>query len=142
MKDQAGEDFLDLSEHTLLPGLVDYHVHLSMSGSGDPSVRQQQLSACFAGAKDTIRKHLACNLCHRVVALRDGGDYGSHVLRHKREFLFENSGTPELKAAGKAWHAPGRCGFSLLPDLVSEKRFGVRPRWERHCSGWKIAPDA
>ena len=110
MKDQAREGFLDLSEHTLLPGLVDCHVHLSMSGSGDPSVRQQQLSACFAGAKDTIRKHLACNLCHGVVALRDGGDYGSHVLRYKREFLFENSGTPELKAAGKAWHAPGRYG--------------------------------
>jgi imidazolonepropionase-like amidohydrolase len=109
-KDLAGGDLLDLSEHTLLPGLVDCHVHLSMSGSSDPSVRKGQLSASFSSAKEMISKHVASNLCHGVVALRDGGDYGSHVLRYKREFLHENKGTPDLKAAGKAWHAPGRYG--------------------------------
>jgi imidazolonepropionase-like amidohydrolase len=109
-KDLAGGHLLDLSEHTLLPGLVDCHVHLSMSGSSDPPVRKGQLSASFISAKEMISKHVASNLCHGVVALRDGGDYGSHVLRYKREFLRENKGTPDLKAAGKAWHAPGRYG--------------------------------
>jgi len=42
-KEFAGGDFLDLSDYTLLPGLVDCHVHLSVSGSGDPSVRERQL---------------------------------------------------------------------------------------------------
>ncbi len=109
-KDLAVGDLLDLSEHTLLPGLVDCHVHLSMSGSSDPPVRKGQLSASFISAKQMIHKHLASNLCHGVVALRDGGDYGSHALRYKRDFLHENKGTPDLKAAGKAWHAPGRYG--------------------------------
>jgi imidazolonepropionase-like amidohydrolase len=109
-KEFAGGDFLDLSDYTLLPGLVDCHVHLSMSGSSDPSVRERQLRASFSDAKQMIHKHLSLNLFHGVVALRDGGDYGSHVLRYKREFLHENSQAPDLKAAGKAWHAPRRYG--------------------------------
>lgn len=113
-KEFAGGDFLDLSDCTLLPGLVDCHVHLSMSGSSDPSVRELQLSASFSNAKQMIQKHLASNLCHGVVALRDGGDYGSHALRYKRELLYENSEAPEVKAAGRAWHAPGRYG-RLMP---------------------------
>ncbi len=111
----VGKDFaegvvLDLSDYTLLPGLVDAHVHLSMSGSGDPSVRERQLRASFSEAKQMIRKHLSSNLLHGVIVLRDGGDYGSHALRYKREFLRENDDRPEVKAAGKAWHAPGRYG--------------------------------
>jgi imidazolonepropionase-like amidohydrolase len=109
-KDFARGDLLDLSGHTLLPGLVDCHVHLSMSGSSDPSVRERQLRASFSDAKQVIGKHLSSNLRHGVVALRDGGDYGRHALRYKREFLHANDEAPEVKAAGKAWHAPGRYG--------------------------------
>jgi imidazolonepropionase-like amidohydrolase len=42
-KEFAGGDFLDLSDYTLLPGLVDCHAHLSMCGSSDPSVRERKL---------------------------------------------------------------------------------------------------
>jgi imidazolonepropionase-like amidohydrolase len=109
-KEFAGGGLVDLSDHTLLPGLVDCHVHLSMSGSSDPSVRERQLRASFSDAKQVIGKHLSSNLRHGVVALRDGGDYGRHALRYKREFLHANDEAPEVKAAGKAWHAPGRYG--------------------------------
>jgi imidazolonepropionase-like amidohydrolase len=109
-KDLAREDLLDLSNYTLLPGLVDCHVHLSMSGSADPSVRESQLSASFRDAKQMICKHLSMSMLHGVVALRDAGDCRSHALRYKREFWSGNEETPEVKAAGKAWHAPGRYG--------------------------------
>ena len=109
-KDFAGVDLLDLSDYTLLPGLVDCHVHLSMSGSGDPSVRERQRRVSYRDAKQMIQEHLSLNLFHGVVALRDGGDHGRHALRYKREFLRENDEAPEVKAAGKAWHAPGRYG--------------------------------
>jgi imidazolonepropionase-like amidohydrolase len=109
-KDVASEDLLDLSDCTLLPGLVDCHVHLAMSGSDDPAVREGQLGASFSDAKQMIHKHLALNLRHGVTALRDGGDHGSHALRYKRDFLKGNVEAPEVKAAGRAWHAPGRYG--------------------------------
>lgn len=109
-KDFSREDLLDLSGYTLLPGLVDCHVHLFMSGSADPCVRKRQLSAAFSDAQDTIDKHLSMSMLHGVVALRDGGDRRSHALRYKREVRTDTKWTPEVKAAGKAWHAPGRYG--------------------------------
>jgi imidazolonepropionase-like amidohydrolase len=33
----------DLAEYTLLPGLVDGHLHLAISGSPDTDIRQRQL---------------------------------------------------------------------------------------------------
>jgi imidazolonepropionase-like amidohydrolase len=108
-KDLERRDLLDLSTDTLLPGLVDCHVHLTLSGSGDRAVRDRQLSASFADATQRIRKHLGWNLRHGVTALRDGGDHEGHALRYKRTLLNENE-EPELKAAGKAWHALGRYG--------------------------------
>jgi imidazolonepropionase-like amidohydrolase len=103
-------DLLDLSDCTLLPGLVDCHVHLFMSGTSDPCARERQLSAAFADAKNRIGNHLTMSMLHGVVALRDGGDCRSHVLRYKREVRAESKKTPEMKAAGMAWHAPGRYG--------------------------------
>jgi imidazolonepropionase-like amidohydrolase len=109
-KDLARSDLLDLSDCTLLPGLVDCHVHLSMSGSSDLSLRERQLRASFSEAKQMIRNHLVLSLRHGVTGLRDGGDCGAHALRYAREFLHEDDGAPEVKVAGKAWHAPGRYG--------------------------------
>ena len=109
-KDFTRRELLDLSNYTLLPGLVDCHVHLSMSGSADPSLREHQLSASFSDARQMICKHLSMSVHQGVVALRDGGDCRSHVLRYKREFLNDKEGPPEVKTPGRAWHAPGRYG--------------------------------
>jgi imidazolonepropionase-like amidohydrolase len=81
-----------------------------MSGSDDPCVRERQLHAAFSEAKNRICKHLFMSLLHGVVALRDGGDCRSHALRYKRGAGLDVRKTPEVKAAGKAWHAPGRYG--------------------------------
>jgi imidazolonepropionase-like amidohydrolase len=104
------EDLLDLSDYILLPGLVDCHVHLLMSGSGDPAVREHQLTASFRAARRTIGSHLSMSMHHGVVAVRDGGDCRSHVLRYKRKFLSGNGQPPSVKTPGRAWHAPGRYG--------------------------------
>jgi imidazolonepropionase-like amidohydrolase len=109
-KDLERSDFLDLSDCTILPGLVDCHVHLCMSGSSDPSARERQLGASFREAEQTIRGHLVSSLRRGVVALRDGGDHGGHALQYRRRFLARNEEAPEVKAAGKAWHAPARYG--------------------------------
>lgn len=137
--DLARKDLLDLSGCTLLPGLVDCHVHLTMSGSDDRSVRERQLRADFGEAKQMIREHLVSSLRHGVTALRDGGDRGGHALRYKRDFLKRSGDAPEVRAAGKAWHAQGRYG-SLVGRSPYQKGSLARSvsKGQRHADHVKI----
>jgi len=108
--DSSRSDIVDLSHVTILPGLIDSHVHVFMSGTDDPEVRQYQLDAPFIQMKEVISRHLRQQLAHGIVAVRDGGDYAGHALRFKTE-CFPSGGLPiQLKSAGKAWRASRRYG--------------------------------
>jgi imidazolonepropionase-like amidohydrolase len=98
---------VDLSACTVLPALVDAHVHLTMSGSGDPRLRRRQLDMDYRQAEAVIARHLSHHLSAGVAAVRDGGDRGGHTLSYKRR---SSTGPVRLAVAGKAWHAPGRYG--------------------------------
>jgi len=108
--DLNSADIIDLSYYTLLPGLVDAHVHLFMSGTSNPEVRQQQLETPFENIKKVISRHIHQQLAHGVVAVRDGGDYAGHALRYKTECLPSEKLPICLRSAGKAWRASGRYG--------------------------------
>jgi imidazolonepropionase-like amidohydrolase len=125
--DRDNRHFVDLTRCTLLPGLIDSHVHLTISGTEDPEVRQDQLTASFEILKGVIDKHLKSHVSRGVVALRDGGDHGGYTLYYKSSCL-PHAGIPiRLKSAGRAWHAPGRYG----------KLIG-RPPVEGHTLGQSI----
>ena len=98
---------LDYSGCTVIPGLVDAHVHLVMSGTVDPQTREAQLFASYEKAAPVIERHLQDSLASGVIALRDGGDWGGHALHYVRE-----SGPLPIivKCAGKAWRASKRYG--------------------------------
>lgn len=100
---------LDCSDCTILPGLIDSHVHLTLSGTGDEAIRQKQLSYTVDQAIPVIRSHLALSLACGVVAVRDAGDAASHTLNYAK-----NPGRHDIpvriKAAGKAWRSRGRYG--------------------------------
>jgi imidazolonepropionase-like amidohydrolase len=126
-EDRNNRHFIDLTRCTLLPGLVDSHVHLTISGTEDPEVRQVQLTAPFETLEGVIDKHLKSHVSLGVVALRDGGDHGGYTLYYKSSCL-PHTGIPiRLKSAGRAWHAPGRYG----------KLIG-RPPVEGHTLGQSI----
>jgi imidazolonepropionase-like amidohydrolase len=100
---------LDFSGCTLLPGLIDSHVHLTMTGSVDATFRAHLRDAPFEVVRQTIlgnlREHLRCG----VIAVRDGGGARANALR------FSKSGPGRAQpvrvlAAGRAWHRPGRYG--------------------------------
>ncbi|GBC60556.1 hypothetical protein DENIS_1513 [Desulfonema ishimotonii] len=103
-------ELTDLSDCTVLPGLVDAHLHLFMSGIGDPVIRQQQLHAEFEEIKPVIGIHLKQLLAHGVIAVRDGGDYAGHALRYKQECLGSGQMPVCVRVAGKAWRKPERYG--------------------------------
>ena len=106
-RQQAGE-CIDLSHCTLLPPLVDSHMHLFMSGTTDQKIRDWQLVAGYDEMRPVLRRHLADLFSHGVLAARDGGDRGGFALRYRAEPAMH----PQLilKVSGRAWHKQGRYG--------------------------------
>jgi imidazolonepropionase-like amidohydrolase len=116
--------FLDLSEYTLIPILVDCHVHLFMSGTDDIAARKRQLEAGYDKLKVVISEHIARHLSSGVGAVRDGGDRKGLVQQYQQEFSELNDGVKKtlvragqdrhmnihMAVAGKAWHQCGRYG--------------------------------
>ena len=103
-------EIMDLRRCTVMPGLIDTHVHLAMSGTHDRRIRQHQLNANFDEAKRMISTNLRDHLTHGVIAVRDGGDKNGHVLRYKRQTLDWNKTPVHLHSAGLAFHREGRYG--------------------------------
>ncbi len=120
---EEGAGVVDLSDCTILPGLVDSHVHLFMSGTADEGIRKRQLNLCFEDAREVISRHLDEHLSCGVVAVRDGGDYGGHSLRYKRECM-KQSGPVQVKSPGKAWRAAGRYGRLIGRPVSPGGRLG------------------
>ena len=108
--DKLKAETLNLVDATILPALVDSHVHLSMSGTMDQTQRLRQLDTGFGPAEDVIRKHLEQHLAAGVLAVRDGGDKRAHVLRYKRKHAPLQAMPVQIKSAGRAWHKSGRYG--------------------------------
>lgn len=108
---------LDCSTCTVIPCLIDAHVHLFMSGEHDPAVREAQLSLDFEHARPVIARHLEASIRHGVVAVRDGGDYGGHALRFRDECLDDMPVV--VRAAGRAWRAKGRYGKLIGRPLAA-----------------------
>jgi len=99
---------LDFNDCTILPGLVDAHIHLSMSGTADPETRQWQLDADYAGTAPVISDHIRDLLAHGVVAVRDGGDHHGHVHRYRLDH--GDACLLGIRTAGRAWRRKGRYG--------------------------------
>jgi imidazolonepropionase-like amidohydrolase len=108
--DNSDADILDLDNATILPALVDSHVHLTMSGTMDQTERIRQLDTGFDRAQGVIHKHLEQHLAAGVLAVRDGGDKGAHVLQYKRKHLPSHPMPVLIKSAGRAWRKPDRYG--------------------------------
>ena len=63
----------DFSHCTLLPGLIDAHLHLFMSATEDLDVRKKQLTLAYDDVKGGIEKRLGKLIAAGIVACRDGG---------------------------------------------------------------------
>lgn len=100
---------INLSDATLVPGLVDAHVHLSL-----PEEKTSPISSAAADPLRTARSMLAERLGrylkHGIVGVRDGGDKTGGVLclRKSPDGYLRTSVT--ISAAGSAFYKKGRYG--------------------------------
>ena len=102
-----GTKLLDLPGQTIVPALVDAHVHLFMSPKPDPELRRFQLQAGYDDLLPTMSEQATRLREYGVLAVRDGGDYGGFSLRfrdHRPEAY------PLLRSPGLAWRKKGRYG--------------------------------
>ncbi len=107
---KTAKGYADFSDYTVLPALVDSHVHLSMSGTPDLKVRQHQLEADFEEIKPVIDAHIYNHMSYGIVAVRDGGDHLGHAMRYRNQCFDFQKMPLHMKVAGKAWKRQGRYG--------------------------------
>lgn len=103
-----GPGWTDLSGHTLIPALVDAHVHLFMSPTADEGARRRQLESSYDELLPTMRQNARALLAAGVLAARDGGDAGGCSLRFRDEELGDSPLC--LRSPGRAFRAEGRYG--------------------------------
>ena len=129
--DSRKDRVIDFGSSTILPCLVDSHVHLCMSGTDDPVVREKQIDAGFDEIKDFIAEHIKRHLSYGVLAVRDGGDRYAHALRYRNEYSDIKKMPIGIRIAGRAWHRAGRYG-----GLIG------RPPQENHSLAEAIQTDS
>ena len=95
---------------TVIPGLIDSHVHLARTGSPDERLRAWLREAPFEQVREVIRDNLRSHLLHGVTAVRDGGGARGFALRFARGTDDRPRLPVRIRAAGRAWHRAGRYG--------------------------------
>jgi len=131
-------EVVELGDVTLLPGLIDAHVHLVFDASPDPvgritAARDDEL---LAGARAAARIALGAG----ITTVRDLGDRGYVKLRLRDELERNPTGGPEVLVAGPpittirghCWYLGGEA------DGVDAIRKAVRERAERGVDVIKI----
>lgn len=118
--------FLDLSGKTLLPGLIDAHVHILLDASGDSMTQLTEESPVYSTVKGA--KHLQKTLWAGITTVRDlgGQDYIELDLgRAIDEGLLMG---PHLLGAGKVITMTGGHGHSMgrEADGVDDVRQAAR----------------
>ncbi len=102
------EPVVDLSRCTILPPLVDGHIHLFMSATCERERRVAQLSADYGQLLPAMTCHAEAFLAHGVLAARDGGDQGGYALAFRTSAAMPPP--LSLKVVGRGWHREGRYG--------------------------------
>lgn len=119
---------------TLLPGLVDCHVHLVASGAfpGTPGSLEWAGSAAPDAVDEVVTASLAAQVAGGVTTVRDLGDVGYRALAHRGR---ETEGLPRVVAAGPPITIPlGHCHFlggEVDPDDPPTLDRAVADRVER-----------
>jgi imidazolonepropionase-like amidohydrolase len=129
---------VDLGDVTLLPGLIDAHVHLAFDATGE--VVAPMFGLDDAALLEVMDANGQLHVDAGVTTVRDLGDrrFGSLVLRDR--YRSEPSSGPELVASGPPLtRRQGHCWFlGGEADTVDELRDAVADRAERGCDVVKV----
>ncbi|MEW5899810.1 MAG: amidohydrolase family protein [Bacillota bacterium] len=112
---RRGWKFLDCSKLTVLPGLVDCHVHLALDGVDFQGARQQWDEP--AKTREQVARRLAQTLAAGVLSVRDGGDRAGVGLLAREMVKNGALPGPVVAASGCALRKSGMYGSFLGPGV-------------------------
>ncbi len=134
---------------TVLPGLIDAHVHITMTGEADLLAMSTQRSLPQI-AFDTV-SHLAATLDAGVTAIRTVGDIGHVDIAARNAIAAGRLRGPRIVAAGKGLTSTGghgtvvpswiRTAFGDISEVVDgpeQARAAVRRQVEAGCDHIKV----
>lgn len=104
---------LDLSQATVLPALMDAHVHLAFSSRGGPRRCRGRSRISPDQVRTTILRRLSQYWECGVAAVRDGGDRNGDLLACRQQGFLAAAPPVTVACSGWAWHAPGRYGAMI-----------------------------
>jgi imidazolonepropionase-like amidohydrolase len=107
-EDPAEDLWLDLSDSTVLPPLMDCHVHLGLTGKQPQGIPSR--NPAYENLLPHLNRHVLDCLRTGVLCVRDGGDSGGYTRHYKATDLKKGAAPFQLKVAGTAWHREGRYG--------------------------------
>ena len=100
----TGPDYYNFSDYIVMPAFVDSHVHLVMSGTDNPDIREKQLNYEYEDAFSAINEHVKSHYRNGIIAVRDGGDYGGFSLNFIcSQKSLTNNCPLIIQSPGKAW---------------------------------------
>jgi imidazolonepropionase-like amidohydrolase len=125
----AGIEVIDLGAATLLPGLIEAHLHLAFDASDDPVGR-------LAAASDEqvlgwMRVAARSCLDAGITTVRDLGDRGYLALRLREECASDLTAGPHVVAAGPPITTPG--GHCWYLGGEAEGADGIRAAVRAHA---------
>lgn len=116
----------DLGDVTLLPGLIDAHVHLSLTGEADPAATMARETSHRTALR--AARHARATLDGGIIAVRDcgGRDFGDIALRDA--IAAGELRGPLIRAAGRAICMTGGHGwfFGRQADGIDDCRRAAR----------------
>lgn len=133
-----GATLVDLGDVTLLPGLVDAHVHLVFDGGANPVAALD--GADDEAVLDRMRAAARASLTAGITTVRDLGDRGYLALRLRDELAADPYAGPRILAAGPPITTTrGHCWY-LGGEADGERavRAAVRRRAERGADVVKV----
>lgn len=93
---------------TVIPGLIDCHVHLAFDGlKGQPQYHEE------LHVTEVLQERLVSDLAHGIVAVRDGGDRGGIGIACRNMVNNVELKGPVVMASGKALRKNGGYGSFL-----------------------------
>jgi imidazolonepropionase-like amidohydrolase len=128
-REAAAAHEVDGSGRTVVPGLIDCHVHLCFDGSADFEAEARGMTNDAAATVKAVR-NAARNLAHGVTTVRDLGGPGMAAIEVARAVETGLIPGPRVLAAGRALTITGGHGHTIGlarevdgPDAVRE---GIR----------------
>lgn len=116
--DKSSGNLMDLTEATLLPGLIDSHVHLCLPESATPAHQDPAFRDDSSRRETGITLRLRQYLSYGILAVRDGGDRFEAVRQYKEARASGEGPTVAIYTPGSAFYKKGRYGGFIGKEIA------------------------